>query len=256
MTIVCRKELWLGRRARGRFPRGSKGEEQKKDREDLNMKTRTLTLMLAGVAAVGIAATARATLYGDLLIERTFASDYPVAQGGIAPVFVVPSAVLPSGTLISFETWDQVEPGSSPFPSAGNILMAYVLRPTVNPNEFKAVFVSSTLTVPSVGSSQDVTFSVTPFPTIAGDRIAFYGQGVPVDIAGGYPPLYYPSPSAPTLNQVITLGSGGFPLFPQDRLYSFDANVVPEPTTMIAGALLLLPFGASTLRILRKHRTA
>jgi hypothetical protein len=32
--------------------------------------------------------------------------------------------------------------------------------------------------------------------------------------------------------------------------------IVPEPTTMIAGALLLLPFGASTLRILRKRRTA
>jgi hypothetical protein len=29
---------------------------------------------------------------------------------------------------------------------------------------------------------------------------------------------------------------------------------VPEPTTMLAGALLLLPFGASTLRILRKNR--
>jgi hypothetical protein len=29
---------------------------------------------------------------------------------------------------------------------------------------------------------------------------------------------------------------------------------VPEPTTIIAGALLLLPFGASTLRILRKNR--
>jgi len=29
---------------------------------------------------------------------------------------------------------------------------------------------------------------------------------------------------------------------------------VPEPTTMIAGALLLLPFGASTLRILRRNR--
>jgi hypothetical protein len=41
-----------------------------------------------------------------------------------------------------------------------------------------------------------------------------------------------------------------------------DVNVqvfgtpVPEPTTMIAGALLLLPFGASTLRILRKSRAA
>jgi len=32
-------------------------------------------------------------------------------------------------------------------------------------------------------------------------------------------------------------------------------TAVPEPTTMIAGALLLLPFGASTLRMLRR-RTA
>jgi choice-of-anchor C domain-containing protein len=31
---------------------------------------------------------------------------------------------------------------------------------------------------------------------------------------------------------------------------------VPEPTTFIAGALLLLPFGVSTLRILRKNREA
>jgi hypothetical protein len=31
---------------------------------------------------------------------------------------------------------------------------------------------------------------------------------------------------------------------------------VPEPTTMIAGALLLLPFGASTLRFVRKSRLA
>ena len=31
---------------------------------------------------------------------------------------------------------------------------------------------------------------------------------------------------------------------------------VPEPTTMIAGALLLLPFGASVLRILRKQNRA
>ena len=41
--------------------------------------------------------------------------------------------------------------------------------------------------------------------------------------------------------------------------YSQNVQVlaaVPEPTTMVAGALLLLPFGASTLRILRKNRTA
>ena len=40
----------------------------------------------------------------------------------------------------------------------------------------------------------------------------------------------------------------------QDQL--FIDKPVPEPTTMIVGALLLLPFGASTLRILRKNRAA
>jgi hypothetical protein len=37
---------------------------------------------------------------------------------------------------------------------------------------------------------------------------------------------------------------------------SILAAPVPEPTTLIAGALLLLPFGASTLRRLRKSRAA
>ena len=36
----------------------------------------------------------------------------------------------------------------------------------------------------------------------------------------------------------------------------FDAVAVPEPTTLVAGALMLLPFGASTLRILRRNRVA
>jgi hypothetical protein len=45
--------------------------------------------------------------------------------------------------------------------------------------------------------------------------------------------------------------NGGFITISQIE-QSFDQ--VPEPTTMIAGALLLLPFGASTLRILRRNR--
>jgi len=43
----------------------------------------------------------------------------------------------------------------------------------------------------------------------------------------------------------------GAPGAVQDQLV-----VVPEPTTVVAGALLLLPFGASTLRILRKQNRA
>jgi hypothetical protein len=38
--------------------------------------------------------------------------------------------------------------------------------------------------------------------------------------------------------------------------YASGLTLVPEPTTMIAGALLLLPFGASTLRFVRKNRAA
>jgi hypothetical protein len=40
------------------------------------------------------------------------------------------------------------------------------------------------------------------------------------------------------------------------NIESITISSVPEPTTMIVGALLLLPFGASTIRLLRKNRTA
>jgi hypothetical protein len=36
---------------------------------------------------------------------------------------------------------------------------------------------------------------------------------------------------------------------------TFTATPVPEPTTVISGALLLLPFGASALQVLRKRKT-
>ncbi len=44
--------------------------------------------------------------------------------------------------------------------------------------------------------------------------------------------------------------TGAHPQHAQDQL-----AIVPEPTTVIAGALLLLPFGVSTLRFLRRNRT-
>jgi hypothetical protein len=78
-----------------------------------------------------------------------------------------------------------------------------------------------------------------------GPTITFYVQGYRVDVT----PL-----------AVATAGGsnfdGGNPWVQPNRnvLAQFDVTLatVPEPTTMIAGALLLLPFGVSTLRILRK----
>lgn len=37
---------------------------------------------------------------------------------------------------------------------------------------------------------------------------------------------------------------------------AFNFSPVPEPATLLAGAVLLLPFGVSTLRILRRNRAA
>jgi hypothetical protein len=80
----------------------------------------------------------------------------------------------------------------------------------------------------------------------AGPTVTFYVQGYRVDV---------------TPEMVATAGGSNFdgdnPWVqpPQDMMARFDVTAVPEPTTMIAGALLLLPFGASTLRMFRK-RTA
>jgi len=43
---------------------------------------------------------------------------------------------------------------------------------------------------------------------------------------------------------------------PTGLLVSGTFTPVPEPTTVVAGAMLLLPFGMSTLRMFRKSRMA
>jgi len=70
------------------------------------------------------------------------------------------------------------------------------------------------------------------------------------------------SASGKSLSALEANGNGAFEVMAMN-LYNTDGSPaqpqlaqVPEATTMVAGALLLLPFGASTLRILRKNRMA
>jgi hypothetical protein len=42
----------------------------------------------------------------------------------------------------------------------------------------------------------------------------------------------------------------------QGFTFSASTSAVPEPSTVVAGALLLLPFGVSTLRILRRNKNS
>jgi FtsP/CotA-like multicopper oxidase with cupredoxin domain len=181
-------------------------------------------------------------LYGNPLVERAYATDYATPPGTTGPVLVVlESAPLPAGLLSNFQIWNQGLPGASPTPSAGGLLTALVLRPTATADQYDVVYASSQLTVPvpSNPTGEVTTFPVAPaFAVQAGDRIGFYGQGVPVDTGIGASPdlLSYPATAdvtgatnvAPATGATLTLGADPtFPIFSRDRTYSFAATVQP-----------------------------
>jgi FtsP/CotA-like multicopper oxidase with cupredoxin domain len=182
------------------------------------------------------------TTVGNPLVDRANASDYPVGVGQVAPVLVVVNSPLPAGTLTNFQTWNQATAGASPFASAGNVLHAYLLRPTVNLNEYSVVYDSGAVTVPAPGTpgvSEVFSIDVTAanITVNAGDMIAFYGQGVPVDIvASGTDTLSYPANTAPVQGATISVGGAAFPVYPQARTYSFAATVTVG-TSQLGGGI-------------------
>ena len=125
---------------------------------------------------------------------------------------------------------------------------------------------SATITGSSTLSSNFRYESITPVSLTAGDEYVvsgFYAPGpgndtgyYATDAVGAAPDItfdgyaydYNASLDIPTISYATPIFGPNFEYVP-----------VPEPTTMtiiIAGALLLLPFKASTLRMLRKNRTA
>lgn len=69
--------------------------------------------------------------------------------------------------------------------------------------------------------------------------LAIYGQGIPVDTGNGSDVLSYPAPTPPLQGSNITLGSAEFPLFSQDRTYSFGAQLLDlsEQNTVVTGGM-------------------
>ena len=102
------------------------------------------------------------------------------------------------------------------------------------------------------------TAPVTLAPSTTYILVAYYGENNPDPFIFGSATL----PAGFSLDNAV-LGEGAGPPEQVDGSAGqgfFGPNLsfstVPEPTTVIAGALLLLPFGASTLRILRQKQTA
>jgi hypothetical protein len=147
-------------------------------------------------------------------------------------------------------------------------------------------YLGNNLTPASTAANQWNTFStaagvnqLTINDSALAGNLGFYGQPTLANIqsgsvtwsaytaGGSSTPIDYANLNIEAI--VLSTGSGwaaGFTgLVDNVNINSTQGNVqfdlegaapVPEPTTMIAGALLLLPFGASTLRILRKGRAA
>ena len=214
--------------------------------------------MTVGAVAglMGAVCPAQASLIiGNSLSDRQYATDYPPGSEPVN-VLVVNASVLPAGQLNAFLAYDMANSGSSPTPSAGNSFYGVILQPLGGGN-YKVAYETALETVPTVATSQTISYAAS-FNVQAGDLFGFFGSGVPVSTGTGTDTLYYPTQlAAPTLNQTITLGSGNFPVYPQARDYAFavDITPVPEASTYIAGAILLLPFAVQGLRKLRGQKT-
>jgi FtsP/CotA-like multicopper oxidase with cupredoxin domain len=172
-----------------------------------------------------------ATAVGNPLVERTYASD------SAANVFVVVPTPLPDGLVQSFDTFNQTTGGNSP--SEGKSFHAYVLRPTGTANEYQVVFDSGLFTVPAATDPAGNVehFAVPNIAVQAGDVLAFYGQGIPLDIGAGADVVAYPSPAAPLQDSTITLGGTEYPILSQAREYSFGASVIDMADVMITGGI-------------------
>ncbi len=171
---------------------------------------------------------------GNALQARTYATDYATAPGTLGPVFVVVPAPMPAvGTVQSIQYFNQATTGSSPTPSAGNLFHAYVLKATGVANEYTVAWDSGELTVPTTLDPVGEVVSI-PVPDIAvttADRIAFYGEGIPLDDAGtGSDILSYPASILPS--GTVTLGGTDFPIYSQTRTYSIAANVLDASGVM------------------------
>jgi hypothetical protein len=191
------------------------------------MKIRTLQIAIMAVALV-IAVQARASVVGNVTVSPANSVDISWTDGNYGGPIDALEAIIVSGNGATFD-----------------------LPVTVTDPGWSGVLLNSTATFaagPANANNQTITLSFADsLNSLTGVMVDFYYW----DAGNALPQLAWQWLNLPT-DVGYTQGI--------DWQYLTSANPaepsVPEPTTMIAGALLLLPFGASTLRILRKNRAA
>jgi hypothetical protein len=183
-------------------------------------------------------------------------------------------------SLITFDDLasDTVNPIASPYAGL-NWNNFYVYAGGSDPNSGYAPAVVSQNNVAFNGFGASATISDGTFDLDSAYLTAAWNDNLQVEVIGMlgatilYDNTYTLSATAPTLvnfnylgiDSVQFISSGGTPhggydgtgtQFAMDNLTVNENAAVPEPTTVIAGAMLLLPFGLNTVRLLRKQRAA
>ena len=149
---------------------------------------------------------------------------------------IIPTA-LPDGTLTSFQTYTQNAPALA---SPGNQFTVHVIRGTGNPDEYTVIDSTGPNVVPV--EADGVHTWPASIPVQQGDFIAFYGQGIPLDVNTGTDAVFYPS-IAPT--GTFTVNTTDYPNLGSNRSYSFAATVTPATVATGAGATASATIGAN-----------
>ena len=215
--------------------------QQKK--EEMKTKIPYLMATIAGALLLGNSAQGQLTAYSTLNLDNLGDGSYSSTVGGNNYSGSI------TGTSVSLPNpgWQYTYPGAGYFyahGTAGNVILAdgiYALGDVYFPQQ-----------------SDDVTPVIIYYtPLVAGTLVATV-QALPgnssdpvVDSSTGT--WTYDPTSGPGYITADAPPPGGAPTA-YDTTYNF--TVVPEPTTVLAGVLTLLPFGASGLRILRKRQAA
>lgn len=220
------------------------------------MKTKTICCALIGAATLLTSSNVFATIYtGDI----TLTHDYGNANGGGAYTAV-------TTTLGTFDTFCL----NSGVPFTPGVTYHFQSSDSAMPGGPGNIITPDPISIGTAWLYSQFANNVAGFygtASIANDlQAAFWWlEGEALGVRNGFIDL---AEAALSLNDATIVGNanGAYGVV---ALNLWDDNgsstapnhqpmlgIVPEPSTVIAGALLLLPFGVSTLRILRKNKTA
>jgi hypothetical protein len=232
-------------------------ESQKQTRNKQKiMKNYKTIIALVAVGLVCSAATSKAVLYGVVLNNNSvFANvpNNPVSTSGLGSPLVSTFANTSGSTTQAgvLDSWVS-SVMSNPY-GAGDLTFIYKLTETGNAdiatlalNGFSSLTQVTVNNLSLTGGAAALQANLT-----AGGTLNFTFSGITGNGNFSDELVVYTSSKVwgqATANVIDNVTAGAADLAP--------VAPVPEPTTAVAGALLLLPFGASTLRILRKNRTA